>query len=63
MVKVRKSNILAVERKNHDLKYEYLKQHNDNSISGMVTVLVEQFLPENMISNYLSVWIFSPLLL
>lgn len=63
MVKVRKSNILAVERKNYDLKYEYLKQHNDISTSGMVTVLVEQFLPENMISNYLSVWIFSPLLL
>ena len=36
----------GVERKSRDFKYEYLKQYKDNSISGMVTVLVEQFLPE-----------------
>ena len=36
----------GVERKSRGFKYEYLKQYKDNSISGMVTVLVEQFLPE-----------------
>ena len=36
----------GVERKNKDFKYEYLAQYRDNSLSGMISVLVEQFLPE-----------------
>ena len=35
----------GVERKNKDFKHEFLKPYKDNSLSGMVTVLVEQFLP------------------
>ena len=34
------------ERQNKDLKHEYLKQYKDNSLSGMITVLIEQFLPD-----------------
>ena len=36
----------GVERKNKDLKHEYLKQHMDKSLTGMVTTLVESFHPE-----------------
>ena len=36
----------GVERQNKDLKREYLKQYKDNSLSGMITVLIEQFLPD-----------------
>ena len=36
----------GVERKNRDFKYEYLKQYKDKSLSGMLTVLLEQFLPD-----------------
>ena len=36
----------GVERKNRYLKYEFLKQYKDKTLSGMVTVLIEQFLPE-----------------
>ena len=34
-----------VERKNKDFKHEFLKPYKDNSLSGMITVLIEQFLP------------------
>ena len=36
----------GVERKNRDFKYEYLRQYKDNPVSGMTTVLVEQYLPD-----------------
>lgn len=36
----------GVERKNKDFKHEYLKQYLDKSLSGMVSVLIESFLPE-----------------
>ena len=36
----------GIERKNRDFKHEFLKPYKDNSLSGMVTVLVEQFGPE-----------------
>ena len=36
----------GVERQNKDFKYEYLKQFKDNTLSGMLTVLIEQFLPD-----------------
>ena len=36
----------GVERQNKDFKYEYLKQFKDNTLSGMLTVLTEQFLPD-----------------
>ena len=36
----------GVERKNKDLKHEYLKPHMDKSLTGMVTVLIESFHPE-----------------
>ena len=42
----------GVERKNKDFKYEFLSQHRNNTLSGMVAVLVEQFLPE-IYSGYL----------
>ena len=37
---------IGVERKNRDFKYEYLHQYKDNSVSGMATVLVEQYSPD-----------------
>ena len=43
MVSVNTNN--GVERKNRDFKHEFLKPYKDNSLSGMVTVLTEQFLP------------------
>ena len=36
----------GVERKNRDFKYEYLRQYKDNTLSGMIHVLVTQFLPD-----------------
>ena len=36
----------GVERRNKDFKYECLKQFKDNTLSGMLTVLIEQFLPD-----------------
>ena len=36
----------GVERKNKDFQYGLLSQHRNNTLSGMVKVLVEQFLPE-----------------
>ena len=36
----------GVERKNREFKYDFLKQYKDNTLSGMVTVLVEQFIPD-----------------
>ena len=35
----------GVERKNKDFKHKFLKPYKDNSLSGMATVLIEQFLP------------------
>ena len=32
----------GVERKNKDFKYQYLHKFKDKSLSGMITVLVEQ---------------------
>ena len=37
----------GVERQNKDFKYEYFRQFKDNTLSGMLTVLIEQFLPDN----------------
>ena len=42
----------GVERKNKDFKYEFLSQHRNNALSGMVAVVVEQFLLE-IYSRYL----------
>ena len=42
----------GVERKNKDFKYEFLSQHRNTTLSGMVAVLEEQFLPE-IYSRYL----------
>ena len=36
----------GVEQKNRDFKYEYLRQYKDNSVSGMATILAEQYLPD-----------------
>ena len=36
----------GVERKNKDFKHQYLAQFKDKSLSEMITVLVEQFLPD-----------------
>ena len=35
----------GVERQNKDLKHEYFKHYKENSLSGVITVLTEQFLP------------------
>ena len=35
----------GVERKNKDFKHGFLKAYKDNSLIGMVTVLIDQFLP------------------
>ena len=35
----------GVERKNKDFKHELLKPYKDNSLTGMVTVLIDQFHP------------------
>ena len=35
----------GVEHQNKDFENEYLKQFKDNSLGGMLTVLIEQFLP------------------
>ncbi|XP_065658459.1 uncharacterized protein LOC136082971 [Hydra vulgaris] len=36
----------GVESKNKEFKYGYLSKFHDKSLSGMITVLVEQFLPD-----------------
>ena len=36
----------GVECQNKDFKNEFLKDFKDKSLSGMVTVLVDQFLPD-----------------
>ena len=36
----------GVERQNKDFKYKYLRQFKDNTLSGMLTVLIELFLPD-----------------
>ena len=38
----------GVGRQNKDLKREYLKQCKDNSLSEMITVFIEQFLPDKL---------------
>ena len=37
----------GVERQNKLFKYSYLKSHKSNSLSVMLTVLTEDFLPDN----------------
>ena len=37
----------GVERQNKLFKYSYLKSHENNSLSVMLTVLIEDFLPDN----------------
>ena len=36
----------GVERKNREFKYDFLNQYKDKKLSAMVTVLVEQFIPD-----------------
>ena len=36
-----------VERQNKLFKYSYLKSHKNDSLSVMLTVLIEDFLPDN----------------
>ena len=36
----------GVERKNREFKYDFLKQYKDNTLIGMITVLVEQLMPD-----------------
>ncbi|CAH3018889.1 unnamed protein product, partial [Porites evermanni] len=37
----------GVERQNKLFKYSYLKSHKNNSLTVMLTVLIEDFLPDN----------------
>ena len=36
----------GIERQNESFKYQYLKDRNKNSLSGIITILVAEFLPE-----------------
>ena len=36
----------GIERQNESLKYQYLKDPNNNSLGGMVTTLIVEFLPD-----------------
>lgn len=36
----------GIERQNESFKYQYLKDRNKSSLSGMIAILVEEFLPE-----------------
>ena len=36
----------GVERKNREFKHDFRIQYKDNTLGGMVTVLVEQFIPD-----------------
>ena len=35
----------GIERQNRSFKYDFLSNHRDTSLSGMLSVLVTQFLP------------------
>ena len=41
MVSINTNN--GTERQNESLKYQYLKDHNNNSLSGVITTLAEEF--------------------
>ena len=36
----------GVERKNQEIKYDFLKQNKDHTLCSIVTVLVEKFIPD-----------------
>ena len=36
----------GVERQNNTLKHSYLKNHKSTSLTGKLTVVIEEFLPE-----------------
>ena len=42
----------GVERQNKDFKREFLVDHKENTLSGMLTVLVKSFLPDKYNSMY-----------
>lgn len=37
----------GLERQNQVFKYTYLKHHKNNSLSGVLSILIEEFLPDN----------------
>ena len=39
----------GVERQNKAFKYDYLEGHKHATLSGMLTILVEEFLPDKYI--------------
>ena len=36
----------GVDRKNREFKYDFLKQCKGNTLSAMVTVLIQKFVPD-----------------
>ena len=36
----------GIERQNESFKYQYLKDRNKSTLSGMITILVAEFLPD-----------------
>jgi len=36
----------GIERQNRALKYDYLLAHRDTTLSGVMTVVVDKFLPD-----------------
>jgi len=43
---VRVSTNNGVERQNRVLKYDYLTAYRDTSLSGLITLLLQRFLPD-----------------
>ncbi|XP_070546963.1 sentrin-specific protease 1-like [Ptychodera flava] len=37
----------GIERQNRAFKYDYLREYNDRTLSGMITVIVEQYFPSS----------------
>ena len=36
----------GIERQNESLKYQYLKKKTNCSLSAMITILIEEFIPD-----------------
>lgn len=44
MVNINTNN--GIERQNESLKYQYLKDRRSNSLAGLITILIEEFLTD-----------------
>ena len=46
----------GIERQNESLKYQYLKKKTNCSLSAMITIVLEEFLPDKF-NRYASIYI------